>query len=211
LPVDAFFSSELWPFALATVLLLAVAATEGLALLIGANPSHLLDNMIGDLDHPDGPSTALGWLHVGKVPILVIVVLFLTAFALIGFVAQLVARSTMGFFMPSLLAAGIAFVGGVAAVRTLGAALGKVMPKDESTAVSDISLVGRVGTIVVGVATAGRPAQARVLDAHGATHYVMVEPEGPHETFETGASILLVRHLRGRLFHAITNPKPGLL
>jgi hypothetical protein len=38
-----------------------------------------------------------------------------------------------------------------------------------------------------------------------------VEPEGPDEKFESGTSVLLVRHLKGRHFHAIHNPKPGLL
>jgi hypothetical protein len=42
-------------------------------------------------------------------------------------------------------------------------------------------------------------------------HYVMVEPEGPDESLEAGASVLLVRHLSGRRFHAIHNPKPELL
>jgi hypothetical protein len=84
------------------------------------------------------------------------------------------------------------------------------MPKDETTAVSDASLVGRVGTIVIGVARAGNPAQARIHDEHGTAHYVMVEPDGP-ETFATGTSVLLVRHVSGRRFHAIHNPKPELL
>jgi hypothetical protein len=39
----------------------------------------------------------------------------------------------------------------------------------------------------------------------------MVEPEGPDESLEAGASVLLVRHLSGRRFHAIHNPKPELL
>ena len=154
---------------------------------------------------------ALGWLHVGKVPILVLLIIFLTTFAVIGFVIQFAARNATGYFMPSLIAAGIAAVVGVFAVRTLGTALGKIVPKDESTAVSDASLVGRVGTIVIGNARAGRPAEARTYDEHGTVHYIMVEPEGPDETFEAGASVLLVRHLSGRRYHAIHNPKPGLL
>jgi hypothetical protein len=39
----------------------------------------------------------------------------------------------------------------------------------------------------------------------------MVEPEAPDQALESGASILLVRHLSGRHFHAIPNPKPELL
>jgi hypothetical protein len=210
--VSSFFSPELWPFALATSLLLAVAVTEALALLVGMSLSHWFDGAVAEPGHPDGvASAALGWLHVGKVPILVILVLFLTTFAVTGFGAQLLAKGTVGHFMPLVVAVALALVAGIFAVRVLGGALGRMIPKDETTAVPDASLVGRVGTIVVGVARAGRPAEARIHDEHGTVHYVMVEPDRPDETFERGASVLLVRHLSGRRFHAIHNPKPELL
>ena len=105
----------------------------------------------------------------------------------------------------------LALVAAVFGVRIFGGALGKIIPRDETTAVSDASLVGRVGTIVIGTARAGKPAEARVRDEHGASHYVMVEPEEPDQAFEAGASVLLVRHLSGRRFQAIHNPKPELL
>jgi hypothetical protein len=210
--VSSLFSSALWPFALATVVLLGVAAAEALALLIGASASHWLDGVVADADHPDGfAGEALGWLHIGKVPLLAILVIFLTTFAVTGFSCQLAAMSMIGHYLPTLLAVGLASVGAVVAVRVLGGALGKVIPRDETTAVPDASLVGRVGTIVIGAARAGRPAQARIHDEHGTVHYVMVEPEGPDESLEAGASVLLVRHLSGRRFHAIHNPKPELL
>jgi hypothetical protein len=210
--VSSLFSSALWPFALATVVLLGVAAAEALALLIGASASHWLDGVVADADHPDGfTGEALGWLHIGKVPLLAILVIFLTTFAVTGFSFQLAAMSMIGHYLPTLLAVGLALVCAVVAVRVLGAALGKVIPRDETTAVPDASLVGRVGTVVIGAARAGRPAQARIHDEHGTAHYVMVEPEGPDESLEAGASVLLVRHLSGRRFHAIHNPKPELL
>lgn len=212
--MGAFLSTEVWPFALATGLLIAVAATEALALVIGASAWRWLDGTFHDVGDggPEGlASAALGWLHFGKVPILAILVIFLTAFAVIGFGAQFMVKATTGRFMPLLLATGLAFVVGVCAVRVLGTALARIIPKDETSAVADASLVGRVGTIVIGMARAGQPAETRIRDEHGATHYVMVEPEGADETFESGARVLLVRHLSGRRFHAIRNPKPELL
>jgi hypothetical protein len=207
--VSAFLAPELWPFALAAGLILAVAATEALALLIGTSTSHWDDSAVEPPDSFAGE--VLGWLHIGKVPILVILVVFLTTFAVTGFVTQFVAKSTIGHFMPSLMAVGVAFVGGICGVRTIGAALGRVIPKDETTAVADASLVGRIGTIVIGTARVGKPAEARLRDEHGATHYVMVEPEEADQAFASGESVLLVRHLGGRRFHAIHNPKPELL
>lgn len=208
--MSAFLAPELWPFALATGLMVAVAATEALALLTGWSTSHWHDGAVAD--QPDGfAGEVLGWLHIGKVPILVILVIFLTAFAVAGFAAQLVTKFAIGYFMPLPAAVGVAFVAGVCSVRFFGAGLGKIIPKDETTAVPDASLVGRIGTIVIGTARAGRPAEARVRDEHGATHYVMVEPEEPDQTFVSAESVLLVRHLSGRRFHAIHNPKPELL
>jgi Protein of unknown function (DUF1449) len=210
--VSTVFSPDLWPFGLAIALLLIVTVLEGLALLIGASLSHLLDGAVADPGEPDGAAAAaLGWLHIGKVPVLVLIVIFLTTFGVLGFAAQFVAKGAFGRFMPPLIPVAIAAVAGVGAMRIFGAALGKLVPKDETSAVSDTSLVGRVGTIVIGVAKAGRPAEARIQDEYGTPHYVMVEPEGPNEAFEAGASVLLVRHLKGRHFHAIHNPKPGLL
>jgi hypothetical protein len=210
--VSALLLPELWPFALATGLMLAVAAMEALTLLLGASASHWLDGLIDHPGEPDGPvSAALGWLHVGKVPVLAILVMFMTVFAVAGFAIQLAMRGTTGYFLPLPLAVGVAAVGGVLAVRFLGSALGRLIPKDESTAVADASLVGRVAVVVIGAARAGRPAEARTHDEHAAAHYVMVEPEEPGETFEKGTSVLLVRHLNGRRYHAIRNPRPGLL
>jgi Inner membrane protein YqiJ, OB-fold/Inner membrane protein YqiJ, N-terminal len=195
---------------LAAILMIAVAVAEAVALMIGASMLHWHDGAAAD--PPDGfVGDALGWLHFGKVPMLVILVIFLTTFALAGFVAQFVARGMIGAFLPVPAAAAIALVAAVFGVRTCGAALSKVIPKDETTAVADASLVGRVGTIVIGTARVGRPAEARIRDEHGATHYVMVEPEEPEQSFAAGASVLLVRHVSGRRFQAINNPRPELL
>jgi hypothetical protein len=210
--VGAFLAHDLWPFALAAGLIVAVAASEGLALLVGASVSHWLDGAVADTGEPDGPaSAALGWLHVGKVPIIALIVIFLTAFAVTGFLVQLAARGATGQFAALPIAVAVALVAAIVAVRLFGAALGRIIPQDETNAVPDASLVGRIGTIVIGVARAGKPAQARIRVEDGSTHYVMVEPEGSDEAFATGTAVLLVRHLSGRRFHAIRNPKPELL
>ena len=190
--------------------MLAVAITEAVALLLGLSTGHFHDGAVAD--HGDGfMGDVLGWLHFGRLPMLVIVVIFLTTFALAGFIGQFAVRAAVGGFMPLLLAVVLAFVVAVFGVRVLGGALSKVIPRDETSAVSDASLVGRVGTIVIGTARAGMPAEARVRDEHGATHYVMVEPHESDQSFSAGASILLVRHITGRRFQAIHNPKPELL
>ena len=137
-------------------------------MLVGASLSHWGDGS-DHFDHPDGiAGGALGWLHFGKVPILVILVIFLMTFAVAGFVSQLATQAVIGVFMPLPVAVVLASVAGVFGVRVLGGVLGKMIPRDETNAVTDASLVGRVGTIMIGTARAGKPAEARVRDEHGA-------------------------------------------
>jgi hypothetical protein len=208
--VSGIFAPELWPFSLAVGLLIGIAVAEALALLIGASLLHLGSGDFAD-DADTIPDGALGWLHFGRLPILVIVVIFLACFALTGFIAQFAVRTAVGFALPLPVALPVAAILGLAGIRVFGGALSRIVPRDETSAVPDASLVGRVGAIVIGTARAGKPAQARVRDQFGTQHYVMVEPEEAEQALEAGTSVLLVRHLQGRRFHAIPNPKPELL
>lgn len=210
--MNAFLAPESWPFLLATGLMVVLGLIEVLGLLMGASASHWLDGMMPDVHGVEGFADAmLGWLHVGRAPILALLVTFLTAFAVIGFGLQIAAGSLAGGFAPAWLAGIVAFAGALPVVRVFGGLLARILPKDETSAVSDASLIGRIATIVTGTARTGRAAEARVPDEHGNTHYVMVEPEEQGVQFERGANVLLVRQLRGRTFHAIRNPKPDLL
>ncbi|MBK8183595.1 MAG: DUF1449 family protein [Candidatus Competibacteraceae bacterium] len=86
--MELFLAPESWPFTMAVMLLVAIAVVEGLALLVGMSLSGWIDHLIPDAAHGvEGLSDSwLGWLHVGKVPILVLLVVLLTAFALIGYI-----------------------------------------------------------------------------------------------------------------------------
>ena len=83
------------------------------------------------------------------------------------------------------------------------------MPKDETTAVSQESLIGHVGTVVLGEARVGNAAQARVKDTYGQQHYVMVEPDS-EDVLKQGDAVLLVS-LDGNTFKAILNPSGSLV
>jgi hypothetical protein len=83
------------------------------------------------------------------------------------------------------------------------------VPRDETTAVSEDSLVGRVAVITLGVASSAAPAEGRVRDEHGQTHYVMVEPDIAGESFSAGSEVLLVKRAGARFF-GIRNPSPAL-
>ena len=70
----------------------------------------------------------LGWLHVGRVPVLVLLVLFLAAFALTGFALNMVVHRLLGFWVPTLIAVPVAVITALPMVRILGAGLAHVTP-----------------------------------------------------------------------------------
>ncbi|MDG4550300.1 MAG: YqiJ family protein [Candidatus Contendobacter sp.] len=211
--MDLFLAPESWPFTVAALLLVAIAVVEGLALLVGMSLSGWLDHFVPDVAHGvEGASDSwLGWLHVGKVPILVLLVILLTAFALIGYVLNALVHGTFGFYPPAPVSAVAAFLGALPVVRMSGATIARIIPRDETTAVSFDSLVGRVAVVVNGTARVNYPAEARVKNEHGQTLYVRVEPDDADLQFGAGESVLLVRQISGSRFLAIPNPRPDLL
>jgi hypothetical protein len=189
--MDLFLAPETWPFAVASLLILSIAAIEGIALLIGTTATgwldtllhHSPDALVHSPDAPDTPDSWLGWLHLGKVPALVLVVLFLALFALTGFVLDLASFGVFGALIPPLIATPVAAVAALPLMRVCAVAIAHIIPSDQNYAVSLDSLVGRVAVIVSGTARLGYPAQGKVTSEHGQTLYVMVEPDAPDVTF----------------------------
>lgn len=211
--MSVFLAPESWPFTVAVMLLVAIAVVEGAALVIGVSFSGWFDHLLPDAAHGiEGAADSwLGWLHVGKVPILVLLAVLLTAFAIIGFTLVSLVHGMLGVYPPALLSAPVAFLGALPVVRVSGAAIARIIPRDETSAVRLETLVGRVAVVVNGTARANYPAEARVKNEHGQTHYVRVEPDGPDMQFGPGESVLLVKQISGSRFLAIANPRPDIL
>ena len=207
------FAAQTWPFTVATFLMLLIAVVEAAALVVGSSLSESLQSVLPDpWDDIHGPfDKLLGWLHVGRVPVLILLVLFLAGFALTGFAMNLVAQRIFGFWITPLISTPVAFFATLPVVRVLGSALARVIPQDQTYAVSFDSLVGRVATIVTGTARRGYPAQARVPNEHGQNLYVMVEPEAADATFGSGERVLLTKLISGSRFAAVVNPWPDLI
>jgi hypothetical protein len=202
------FAQETWPFGSALLLMLALFIMEGAGLLFAASPSSWLDGLAPDL--PDSLEGPLAWLHVGKVPFLILLGIFLAGFSMSGYAIQAFSSALFGQLMPAWLAAVPAMLGGMSLVRGLGGLLARLVPSDETSAVSEMSLIGRAGLVVQGTARQGSAAQMKLRDMHGRTHYVLVEPDLPGETFEEGVSVLLVKK-NGARYMGIRNPHPELL
>jgi hypothetical protein len=151
----------------------------------------------------------LAWLYIGRVPVLMVLIVFLTVFSLSGLIAQSILRDSIGLMVPGVIAAPAIFFLTLPLVRWCTGGLARVMPKEETSAVSTATFVGRTAIVTGGTARHGLPAQARLTDQFGTTHYVMVEPEDSEQVLESGSLILLVRRINGR-FSAIPNPNAAL-
>lgn len=208
--MSLFTTAETLPFGVAFALIVALALIEGFGMLIALSPSGLLDQVLPDVHGDIGVDRLLGWLHLGRVPSLVLLVLFLAGYALFGYSLQAVVHGLFGAYLPAWVAGLLAVPPGLVTVRSLGALLAHLVPRDETSAVSEQSLVGLVGTISGAAARRGLAAQARVRDKHGRTHYLMVEPDVDDEVFEDGVQVLIVRKA-GSFYRCIRNPHPTVL
>ncbi len=227
-------------FTVSILLMLAIAVLEGALTVLGFGMSSFLDELIpggfGDVDldadltgdmggesltpvqdvgSTSALSRLLGWLFVGKVPMLVLLVAFLTSFGVAGFVVQASVHGVAGFYLPGWIAAGPSLFAALPMTRTIGRGVARIFPADETTAVSRDSFVGHVAVITLGTATAAQPAQAKLQDQHGQSHYIMVAPETPtgveakEAVFETGEEVLIVSR-DGASYRAIKNTNPNL-
>jgi hypothetical protein len=175
------------PFAVALVLMLMIGAVEAIGL--GAGAVHLDgDAGLG----ADGGGDLLGWLGLGRIPLLMLIVVLLALFGLVGVTGQALAASLTGGPVSPWIAAPAALAAALPLTGVAARGLARILPGDETTAVGRDSLIGRRATIVVGTARCGSPARASVRDVHGQTHYVMVEPSDERQAVPEGGTVLLV-------------------
>lgn len=232
--IQEFFADGNTPFAVSILLMLGIAALEGVGMLFGLGFASMLDSLVPDADvdidldlefdsdidlDADGVqinqvdvdglgaegalSRTLGWLMVGKVPVLVLLVLFLTFFGLSGMIIQSISRSIIGVPLFTILAAAGAVFVTIPAMKIAAGRIAKIFPNDETDAISRSALIGRVATITIGKSAKGQPAEARVSDQHGQSHYIMIEPLEADATFEQGTEVLVIKKQGARYLGAL--------
>ena len=153
-----------------------------------------------DLDVESGPGTgteAVGpaaWLGIGKMPILIWVAAVLMAFGLVGIVLQQTLLGTFGFALPAVVAVLPAGIVAILFAARFGNFFARVLPKTESTALSERHLGRRTGTVTQGTARRGSPAEVRVSDRHGNLHHLRAEPLKDEDVIPAGTDVLVLRH-----------------
>lgn len=214
--IDFLSSPGVLPFSGALIGMVGILVIELLMLLVaGLHLDSLLPDwdfdgdMDVDVDFDAGVpgdfhfgEWANSWLHVGKVPMVVLLSLALGGFACGGFLVQGFASSIFGATLPLLIVVPVAIVFALVMVRYLARFFGRLMPKDETFVVSAEQFLGQVAVINQGTARFNMPAEAKLVDAHGQAHFVRVKPESEDEVFPEGTSVLLI-HRKGYLFTAV--------
>jgi len=196
------FATENIIFVSAIVLMLLIGAVQA----IGIAGDFDLD-IHGDADLPGWLGLGwleLGWLGLGRLPLLMLLAIFLALFGMIGLIGQHLLLDFAGAMLSPLIAAPAAFLASLPLTGFAARSLAPLLPRDQSSAVPLDALTGSFARIVTGVARSGSPARARVEDAYGQAHYVMVEPDNAGQTLEEGETILLVRR-EDHVFRAISH------
>lgn len=185
-------SPEVRPFAIAAAMILIVGTLEVATMLVGASLSEMLGTSI-DFSHPsdNGMINAISWINVGGVPLLIFLLLALGAFSITGFLIQDAARMVTG-PLPASIASLAAIAVSVPLVRASSRGIARIIPKDESYAVSLGDLVGRVGEVVVGPLDQGPPGRVSVADIHGNRHFVQAVAAPSSSPLPQGTLVLLV-------------------
>lgn len=146
------------------------------------------------------PSGLLGWLGITEVPFLIWLVSFLTIFGLSGLVILNVGSAMTGLTIPLAVSVPLATVAAAYCARFIARVVAAIMPKTESTAMRTRFLGGHHGVISQGTARRGHPAEAKIKDRHGNTHYLRVEPLDDDAEIPQGRDVHVIRKRDGMFF-----------
>ena len=209
------------PFISALFILIGLFALETTSLLIGLGFSQFLDNIIPEIDMDTGLEADIdldgvnggfdsglhkffAWLCPGKIPLLVILTVFLTVFGLTGILTQWLCLQTLQMSIPPLIAVPVILLVSLPATKQVNRGIYPLLPKDESSAICHTEFIGLEAVITLGTASYGNPAEARLTDRHGQNHYLLVQPDQENIIFERGSSVIVISQ-EGNFYTAIRN------
>jgi len=200
--MEHFLAPEVRPFAIAAMMIVIVGGVEVCSMLIGFSLSEMAGKALDfDSGSDSNLMNAISWMNVRGVPLLVYLMVLFALFSIAGFLIQDGARA-VATPLPTWLAVPFALGAALPLVRWSSGWLAKIIPRDESYAVGEASLVGRIGEVVVGPLDQGLPGRVRVKDVHDNFHFVaaMAAPDSPR--LPQGVAVLLVDRV-GTRFLAI--------
>lgn len=153
-------------------------------------------------DMIDGTSIGelFDWLNFGRVPFSILGMLLLTTFGATG---MLVDGTIPG--LPAWAYLVVAVPASIAATKLVGNGIARVLPRDESYAVTREHMIGRRGVVTLGPLDDGVPGAIRVRDEHGDLHTIKARPADQGSVIQKGAEVVVVSAAPGsdRIFLVI--------
>lgn len=214
--LDYFLAPENVPFAIVAGLFGLLSALQIVSFFLGLQALSGLDDWLStelsfDVDHvPTFGEALLSVLGLGKVPAAFSLLFFLFGYASAGYGLQWGVAAIAGSPWPAWLAGSVAFVLTLPLLRVANELLAKVVPMDESYAVSENSFVGKLAVVTIGTMTHERSAEVRLEDEHGRRHYVQAVADTAGETFRGGDEVVIVGR-QGSVFSVVRGPTALLL
>ena len=195
--IEFMLQSQNLPFMVSLTIMIIITCLEGVATMIGLELSIITELFIPDFDVDTSSAGILtkifGWFQIGQAPFIIILIAFLAIFGLGGLLLQYVFMKKTGHLLPGIIASGVTILAILPLLRVITGIIAKIMPKDETEAVAEKSFIGRVAVITLGKAFKNNPAQGKLKDKFGTTHYVMIEPDIEDEEFSQGDHVLIVK------------------
>ena len=202
---DILLAPDVRPFAIAAAIMLALGGIELLTTLVGFSVSQIVgDGVSVDADSHHGLDGLFLWINAGRLPLLMLIILALGIFSIGGFLLQGIAHS-VGTTVPVAIASLVAAAGSLPVIRSTSRGLARIIPRDETYAVSDADFVGKVALVSVGPLDQGLPGRVRLKDVFGNWHSVPARASSDSNDLPVGASVLLVDR-DARSFIAISAP-----
>jgi hypothetical protein len=202
---DILLAPDVRPFAVAAAIMIALGGIELLTTLVGFSIGQLVgDGVTVEADSHSGLDGLFLWVNAGRLPLLILIILALGVFAIEGFLLQGIAH-IIGIAVPVAIAAVAAAAGSIPVIRTTSRGLARIIPRDETYAVSDSDFVGKVALVSIGPLDQGLPGRVRLKDVFGNWHTVPARASSDSQALPVGASVLLVDR-DAKSFIAISAP-----
>lgn len=186
--------SQNLPFTIAIVIVILVAFLEIIGLVLGSGFTPLLESLFSSVEI-SALDKFSAWLKISQLPILVWIILFLTTFGLIGLSLQMGLNAYTGTILPALPMSVLSFIITLPIVRVCAGALEKLLTHNESTAIALDDLIGSIAIVTLGTATHTQPTSAKVKDAFGHTHYILLAPLSPTQTLVEKDAVLITKRV----------------
>lgn len=195
------------PFWIALLTVVGLGVVEIVSLLLGISVSGLLEDGL-DIDvSGEGHAGLLGgwisWLNAGGVPIFVLAIVLLSAFAAAGIAIQAIV-SQFSQPLPLYAACTGALAVAIPATRWASRGLTRIVPRDETSAQEQADFIGLTGIVTLGPLDQGQPGAVRVKDRYDNIHNLRAQAEAGY-VIETGRLVLIVEGRDG-VFQAIPAP-----